>query len=62
MKVPVTLVINFENLEGILDVDLNESYLSNEMFVMLSVFTNQILQAFRYSEKIQILNIKFFIR
>lgn len=58
----VTLVINFENLEGILDVDLNESYLSNEMFVMLSVFTNQILQAFRYSEKIQILNIKFFIR
>lgn len=58
----VTLVINFENLEGILDVDLKESYLSNEMFVMLSVFTNQILQAFRYSEKIQILNIKFFIR
>lgn len=58
----VTLVINFKNLEGILDVDLNESYLSNEMFVMLSVFTNQILQAFRYSEKIQILNIKFFIR
>lgn len=58
----VTFVINFETLEGVLDGDLNESYLSYEIFVMLSVFTNQILQAFGYSEKTQILHIKFFIR
>lgn len=57
----VTFVINFETLEGILDGDPNECYQANEMFVMLSVFTNQILQAFGYSEKTQILHIKFFI-
>lgn len=49
----VTFVINFETLEGILDGDPNECYQANEMFVMLSVFTNQILQAFGYSEKTQ---------